>query len=510
MNGKAYGGRFLSVSLAAAGVGLLAAPGYSAGTAKPNILFIAVDDLRPQLGCYGVEWMKSPNIDKLSAEGVRFSRHYVAQAVCIPSRASVFTSLRCERTQQVYGPMRWQQVPEAESMGKKFSTLGYQTASLGKIWHTEGEPHGDFFDVEWSTQSTNEGRYALPQNLKYNVAKKVDVKKGKAKKGDAKPADLSPITECADVPDEAYRDGMTANKAIETMRQFKATGKPFLLAVGFRKPHLPFDAPKKYWDLYEESKMPLAPHPDLPKGMPELAYNNSPNFFSYDYGTYAPLPTGKFGRMPDATARHLVRAYAAATSFADAQAGRVLDELNRLGLAENTIVVLWGDHGFFLDDIQQWSKHSNFERAARSPLIIRAPGYTRGGVCNAFVGSVDILPTLLDLAGLPPMKISDGTSLKPLLANPSTPWSEAVWHCYPRGKNIGFAVRTSQARYVEWRAGWSLKAPLVCREYYPLEGDGFVDELSNEADNPAFAAQVAKHANLLRQNPAFKTKKPVP
>jgi iduronate 2-sulfatase len=480
-------------------LGGLALTGQMCGAAKPNILFIAVDDLRPQLGCYGVDWMKSPNIDKLSASGVRFERHYVQQAVCIPSRVAAFTSLRCERTRQIYGPMRWQNVTNAESIGKVFSARGYQTASLGKIWHAEGEPHGDRFDIEWSAKG---GMYALPQNLAYNAAKKAGKKGGTA----MDTGTLPPITECADVPDDVYRDGMTAAKAIEVMRQFKASDKPFLLAVGFVKPHLPFNSPKKYWDLYDEAKMPLAPHPDLPKGMPELAYNNSPNFQSYDYGTYAPLPKDKYGKMPDATARHLVRAYAAAASYSDAQVGRVMSELESLGLANDTIVILWGDHGFFLGDLNQWSKHSNFERAARSPLIIRAPGFTRGGVSEAFVGTVDLLPTLLDLAGLAPLKITDGTSLRPLLQNPSAAWSEAAWHCFPRGKTIGFAVRTSQARYVEWHDGWSLDAPLAFREFYPLSGSGFVDELVNEVDTPAFAVLVAKHAGLLRQNPGFQKK----
>jgi arylsulfatase A-like enzyme len=468
------------------------------GAGKPNVLFIAVDDLRPQLGCYGVEWMKTPNIDKLAAGGVRFERHYVQQAVCIPSRVAAFTSLRCERTRQVYGPMRWQNVPNAESIGKVFTARGYQTVSLGKIWHAEGEPHGDRFDLEWSAKG---GMYALKENLQFNEFKKAARKDGKQ----SQTGPLPSITECADVEDDAYRDGMTATKAMEVLRQFKqAAAKPFLLAVGFVKPHLPFNAPKRYWDLYEEAKMPLAPHPDLPRNMPELAYNNNPNFYSYDYGTYAPLPKDKIGHMPEGTARHLVRAYAAAASYSDAQVGRVLGELDRLGLANDTIVILWGDHGFFLGDLNQWSKHSNFERAARSPLIIRAPGFTRGGVSDAFVGTVDLLPTLLDLAGLPPLKVSDGTSLRPLLKNPSASWAEAAWHCFPRGKRIGFAVRTRQARYVEWREGWSLEAPLVAREFYPLEGTGFVDELVNEAENPAFAAQVTRHSTLLRENPAWK------
>jgi arylsulfatase A-like enzyme len=370
--------------------------------------------------------------------------------------------------------MRWQQVPNAEPLGKAFAARGYQTASLGKIWHAEGEPHGDRFDLAWTPGA---GSYARPEHARFNSSAKP------ASPGGPQDGELPPITECAEVPDDAYRDGQTAAKAVAVLREFGTAGKPFMLAVGFSKPRLPFNAPKRYWDLYDPAVLSLAAHPDLPAGMPELAYNNNPNFHSYDYGTYAPLPKDRFGRMPDATARHLIHAYAAAASYADACVGRVLDELERLGLAGSTLVVLWGDHGFFLGELNQWSKHSNFERAARSPLIIRAPGLAAGAVSEALVGTVDILPTLLDVTGLPPLAVSDGTSLKPLLKDPATPWAEAAWHCFPRGKRIGFAVRTRQARDVEWREGWSLDAPLFAREFYRLDARGFADEVANEAEN---------------------------
>ena len=473
---------------------------------KPNVLFIAVDDLRPELGCYGAKGMLTPNIDRLAASGVLFERHYVQFAVCIPSRAALLTSLRSERTHQIYGPPMWDKVPGVSPIGKTFKAGGYSTVSLGKIWHVEGGQLTDVFDVKWAPDG---GQYANPGNAalseKYRKAKVALKKSGQ---GDAEPGGpLPPVTECAEVPDNAYADGMIADRAIAEMSRLQGEGNPFLLAVGFHKPHIPFVAPRKYWELFDESKLSLAPNPEFPRDMPSIAFSGNPNFYNYDYEAFAPLP--QEGRMPDATARHIIHGYRAAVSFVDAQVGRVLDELDRLGLTGNTIVVLWGDHGFHLGDTGMWGKQTNFESATRSPLIARAPGRTKAGSrSRALVETVDIFPTLLDLCGLPPLPLSDGRSFLPLLDDPQRPWKEAVCHVFDRhpkvdGKSqlvIGHGVRSASHRLVSWRAGWELSGKEVAVELYDYDNDPF--ETRNVAADPSYAQTLAKLRQLLQELPA--------
>jgi arylsulfatase A-like enzyme len=488
---------------------LAAAASVAAAATRPNILFIAADDLRPQLGCYGEAWMQTPHLDRLAQSAVRFDRHYVQIAVCIPSRVAMLTSLRSERTQQVFGPMRWQRVSGAAALGNTFRGHGYAAVSLGKIWHAEGEAHGDAFDREWAPAPQVYASRASQSLMEHMQA----ARKGKRASKKSAPAEksttpLPPITESADVGDEAYADGRSAREAVAELRRLAGGEKPFLLAVGFLKPHIPFAAPKKYWDLYRESGIPLAAARDFPRDMPAVAFSHHPNFYNYDYGARPPLPKGT-GRMPDDTARHLIHAYAAATSYMDAQVGKVLAELERLRLTENTVVVFWGDHGFHLGDAGHWGKQTNFERATRSPLMIRAPGVTRAGVCSALVETVDLFPTLLDLAGLPALAVSDGTSLRPWLRDPAAPSRPAVYHVFNRTASpgtteprIGFAVRTADSRYLEWHRGWTLDGPLVAREYYRYSA-AHPDEEANLADDPARAGEVAVLAKLLRASPGW-------
>ncbi len=487
--------RLVGVLLASLGL-FSAATLFAAETVRrPNILFIAVDDLRPELGCYGCREARSPNIDRLAASGMRLDRHYVQFAVCIPSRVALLTSLRSERTHQIYGPPVWQKIAGARPWGETFKAGGYSTVSLGKIWHVEGGPVGrDTFDVKWTPAG---GQYADPAHeaLKNRNQQARLAQKGKGKTKGASvppPADMPPITECAEVPDNVYPDGQTGDRAIEEIRRLKSAGKPFMLAVGFFKPHLPFCAPKKYWDLYDEGAMSLAPNPELPRDMPEVAFSGHPNMFNYSYGDYAPLQMGQ--RMPDRTARHLIRAYRACVSFTDAQVGRLLDELEALGLTQDTIVVLWGDHGWHLGDSGLWSKHTNFEAATWAPLIVRAPGTTKLGThSRALVETVDILPTLLDLCGLPALPVSDGRSFRPVLEHPERPWKSAVFHVFDRhrvidGKNtliLGFAVRTPTHRLVSWRVGWDLEGREIAAELYDYVSDPH--ETRNLAGDPAQA-----------------------
>jgi iduronate 2-sulfatase len=463
------------------------------GAEKPNVLLIAVDDLRPQLGAYGVEWMKTPHMDQLAASGTRFNHHYVNIAICIPSRVSLLTSLRSERTRQVYGRMRWQQVQGARPMGKTFKDAGYHAISLGKIWHTQNEPSGDQWDVHWrpkapqyAAESAPESNQPAPSPQKHRVG--------------------TPVTEAVDVPDETYADGATRQKAIAELKRIaQDPSRPFLMAVGFVRPHLPFVAPKRYWDLYDRASLPLAPLPEFPQNAPAIANNRGKSAYR-EVTNYSGV--ANTAPMDEATQRLLIHGYAACVSYTDAQIGHLLQAVKDLGLEKNTIVVLWGDHGWHLGDLDQWTKATLFERATRSPLIVRAPGKAPG-VCDRLVETVDIFPTLLDLCGLPKLAVADGRSFAPLLDDPTQDWKEAVYHCFDRpGQSntsapiIGYAVRTAKARYVEWHQGWSLDGKLIASEFYRYSPQ-MPDEKWNLIAKPEAQADIEKHRLLLRENPSL-------
>jgi arylsulfatase A-like enzyme len=469
---------------------------------KPNVLFIAVDDLRPELACYGAP-VHSPNIDRLAEQGIRFNRHYVQMAVSIPSRTALLTGLRSERTHQLYGPPVWKDVPGVQSWGNTFKEGGYETVSLGKIWHVEGGKNSDTFDVQWTPGT--QFSYADEQNRENN-ATYIQLKKTKS---ETEIRYLRPITESANVDDSVYSDGKIALRAIAELKRLAAEKKPFVMAVGFHKPHLPFCAPEKYWKLYREDDIEPATAPFFPKNMPEVAFNKNPSFFSYTYGNYPQLEEGQ--QMDERTARHLRQAYRACVSFVDAQIGKVLDELKRSGLDKNTIIVFWGDHGYHLGETEQWSKQTNFETGARSPLIVKIPwGEHKNTQTNSLVETVDIFPTLLELCHLPAVSLCDGKSFAPLLENPNLPWKEAVYHVFNRrikqdGKPalvIGHAVRTERYRYVSWRIGWGLQGEEIAAELYDYTNGLY--ETENVINTPEYKEIQNKMETLLRQGPAGK------
>jgi len=326
---------------------------HSAFAAKPpNVLFIAVDDLRPEIGCYGAAHMKTPHLDALAAQGMVFERAYCQVAVCNPSRASLLSGTRPDTTgvldnQHFMRP----QMPDVISLPQHFKNHGYTSLSLGKIFHhSEREPGDD--PQSWSEPAWYNGKpyrhWFTKESLDY-------VAKLKALPKDQQPKQLRAAPfEAADEPDDVYPDGQTAVKAIETLQRLKAEGKPFFLGVGFVKPHLPFTCPQKYWDMYPEGSIQLASNAQRPDDAPEPAFHTN-----YELGSYGTVPES--GKIPDAMALKLIRGYRACVSFMDAQMGRVLTELDRLGLRENTIVVLWGDHGYHLGENGIFTKMTNFE-----------------------------------------------------------------------------------------------------------------------------------------------------
>ena len=425
---------------------------------KPNILFIAVDDLRPELGCYGRDYIKSPNIDGLSKSGVTFNRAYVQQAVCSPSRTCVMTGVRPD-TSKVTDLVTHFRValPDVVTLGQHFKQSGYFVQGMGKIYHGHLDDPPTW-SVPWFTPKAP--RYALPENLATSpVATEGEpddaapATKGKKKKakaasagGDGEAGGGGMVYECADVPDNTYQDGKVAELAVKTLQDMSKKGQPFFLAVGFIKPHLPWVAPKKYWDLYDESKIALAPNPFYPKDAPSYAIRK------FDGEIYQYRGMGAKGtEVSDELAHKLKHAYYASVSYSDAQVGLVLAELKRLGLDKNTIVVLWGDHGWKLGEHSSWGKHSNVENDVNAPLIFSAPGMKNAGThSDALVEFVDIYPTLSELAGLSLPSHLEGTSLKPLLDDPKRVWKSAVFSQYPRNELMGYSMRTERYRLTVW------------------------------------------------------------
>jgi len=415
--------------------------------ARPNVLFIAVDDLRPELGCYGSRHIRTPNIDKLAKSARLFKRHYIQSAVCGPSRCSLLTGRRLWSWDCWKSARKLKTEPSAAvSFPHLFRRGGYRTVCIGKISHLPGgvtDPAQKRHEVpfSWDLSYAPIGKWKDPWGAFFCYAD------GSVREyGYGRNKTDTPAFECADVADEGYADGLNAREAIKQLGDLKSRGKPFLLAVGFYKPHLPHNAPKKYWDMYDPDKIPLAPNRQPPRNV-DADISLHPSFELT--GHYA-WPGGK-GKITDAQARNQRHAYFACVSYMDAQVGKVLGELKRLGLDRNTIVVLWGDHGWHLGEHGIFGKQTNFEIAARSPLIVRMPDMPRAGKStDALAETVDIYPTLAELCGLKPPADLPGVSLKPLLDDPDRRGKDGAFSFFGRGRYFGRTLRTDRYRIVEW------------------------------------------------------------
>ena len=409
---------------------------------KLNVLFIAVDDLRPELNCFGNREIHSPNIDALAARGTLFERAYCQVAVCGASRASLMTGLRPETTRcwDFRTPMR-EKNPEALSMPQHFKMQGYKTLSIGKIYHATN----DDYPQGWSEKPLRGlgATYASPQGIaEQKKASRIQKETGVRTNGPASENGGA-------VSDDAYNDGMVAKTAIARMKQLAAEKTPFFLAVGFDRPHLPFNAPGKYWNLYDRAAIKVPSRDKVINGLP------------YDGSSWGELKNYsdiglKTKELDDAKTRELIHGYRASVSYMDAQVGRLLAALDETGLAKNTVIVLWGDHGYYLGDYGEWCKHTTYEVSSKVPLIIAAPGIKGGQTTRALTELVDLFPSLCDLTGNPIPENLHGASLKPVLNNPGTPWKEGVFSQYfkqkPKvGKVLGTSLRTDRYRYTEWR-----------------------------------------------------------
>lgn len=366
-------------------------PKEKAESAKPNILFIAVDDLRPELGFYGQNHIYSPSLDKLAGEALVFNRAYCNVPVCGASRASLLTGMRPTRYRFIgFNARKDLETPHVISLPMQFKNNGYTTISNGKVYHHKNDDSLAWDEI-WHPDG-NSRDYLLQENIELNSRE--------GKRG-------MPF-EAADVADTEYRDGKIAVKGISDLKQLKETGKPFFLALGFMKPHLPFNAPKKYWDLYDRNQINLPENYLQQESTPDEAYHNFGELRSY-----AAVPPK--GPVSEELAKELIHGYYACVSYVDAQIGRVLEELENLGLAENTIVVLWGDHGWNLGDHMLWCKHCTFESSLHVPLIIKVPGKTNGTKTQSITEYIDIYPSLCDLAGIEKPSHLEGESFVPLI-----------------------------------------------------------------------------------------------
>ncbi|MEQ1825969.1 MAG: sulfatase [Pirellula sp.] len=414
---------------------------------RPNILFIAVDDLRPEFGAYGADYVKSPNLDRIAKAGITFQRAYCQQAVCSPTRSSLMTGTRPDTTKVWDLNTHFRTaLPDVVTLGEHFKNNGYFVQGMGKIYHG-GFDDPQTWSVPWQTPKAQ--AYGLAENLALNNRQpNTGNQNANNRRNQATPRNSrGPAYEGADVRDNTFQDGKVAELALSALNEINKKKEPFFLAVGFTKPHLPFVAPKKYYDLYDPAKIQLAPNKYRPKDAPE--YSVQPGG---ELRAYHGIPAES---IPDDLARQLKHGYYAAISYMDAQVGLLLDELDKLGLAKNTIVILWGDHGWKLGEHDAWCKHSNCENDTNTALLLSVPGMKHAGAkTKGLVEFVDIYPTLADLAGLSLPSHLEGTSFKGLIENPHQTWKKAAFSQYPRsaqGKSImGYSMRTDRYRFTAW------------------------------------------------------------
>ncbi len=457
---------------------------------KPNVLFIAVDDLRCALGCYGDTQAITPNFDRLAARGMLFQRAYCQFPVCGPSRASVMTGLYPDTSGVYWFENADSKVPDCLVLSQHFKNNGYRTARFGKIFNNPMD-FGDSWD-EKPFFPTPEGytwrstAYAIRKNK--DLAEEAGKRAQGAASRESRFEDLPapPSVEIADVPDDAYPDGWITDETIRFIKENK--DRSFFVGAGFIKPHLPLAAPKKYWDMYDANKFKLAGNQFLPKNIKDFMATDL-----FELRAFGDIP--KQGELSEEKKRQLTHGYYACVSYIDAQIGRLLDTLDELGIADNTLICLWGDNGFHLGENGIWAKHVNWEFTNRLPLIFAGPGIERG-VCPAIVQFLDMYPTLADMAGLSIPDHCEGKSLKPLLKEPAQPWSDIALSQYkggPQATLTSYSMRTERYRYSEWRRVEDGKVAGV--ELYDLENDpqGNV----NLAGNESYAAEIAEHAERL-------------
>lgn len=424
-------------------IAVLSCAPFAIGDTPLNVLMIAVDDLRPELNCYGASHIKSPNIDRLASQGTRFDRAYCQVAVCGASRASLLSGCRPETTNcwDFKTPLR-SKMPDVLTLPQHFKQNGYATAFLGKVYHNARDDASSWtVDVNQLAPKDGDkgkGYVATPWHKRVDHPSIPNLKHG-------------PSTENGgNVPDDAYTDGHNADRAVKLINAFANEADPFFLAVGFIKPHLPFVAPGKYWEMYDRDSIQVPSRADVVDSVPygRSGWGELKNYPDIDRNTDV---------LDDDKTRELIHGYYASVSYMDAQVGKLLDALDATGQRENTIVLLWGDHGWYLGDFGDWCKHTNYEVATHVPLIVSAPGLPTNQETRSLVEFVDIFPTLCDLTGIETPGHCQGTSMVSVLSDPATQTKPAAFSQYYKSKRgvgqiLGTSVRTDRFRYTEWRS----------------------------------------------------------
>ena len=486
---------------------------------KKNVLFIAIDDLKPLLNCYGNEHVHSPNIDALAARGILFRNAHCQQALCGPSRLSLLTGLYPD-TLGIYGmgSKRYEfrpKHPDMITLPQHFKNNGYETIGTGKIYdprNVEVDQSGRPDPDSWTKFASNPvSKNAGTKTRMYQDPEVRELAAKLTKEAKAKGlADRKlryyvrergggPAVECFDVPDEGYRDGAIANYALEQLDELKDSQKPFFLAVGFVKPHLPFVAPKKYWDLYDRDKLEIAPFQVYPQGAPDCAET------AYvEARTYSGVPMD--GPIAKAKQQELIHGYLACVSYVDAQIGKLIAKLKETGLDDNTVIVLWGDHGFHLGDKQLWGKHTTYEQSTHAPLIFAGKGVPAGKSNPSPVNFVDIYPTICELTAQDTPQGLDGKSLMPIFSDSTESVNEFAASIYPHEGKWGIAIRTERYRYVTWYDGklskdWQgirLQDEPQFTELYDYQADPL--ERKNLSGDPEYAKAEIGLAKLNRRH----------
>lgn len=471
-------------------VAVLAAlvPGALASSSKPNVLFIAVDDMRPQLGCYGDPVAKTPHMDRLAARGLLFNRAYCQQALCSPSRISLLSG-RYPATTRILsiGPALRETMPDIVTLPQHFKNNGYFTRSLGKVYHVGIDDPASWSVPPWHSKKPRYGPAGQAV-----VKRKAEALRASGKpipqKGPEAPH-FGPAFEAPEVGDDDLLDGDTTCNALSSLLELAGKPEqPFFLAVGYANPHVPWVAPKKYWDLYQREAIPLPANRYVPRKAPEFAAKTGQDFFWYTNVPKDKVITEEFGR-------ECLHGYLAAISFVDAQVGRLLDALDASPAAKNTVVVLWSDHGYYMGEHNWWgSKHNNYEGATRAVLLVSVPGQKHlGARTEALTDFVDIYPSLAEICGLPAPVGAEGVSFAPLLENPQASVKDRAFSFYSMGGHLGVAMRTDRWRFVEWtKAG---KEPVF--ELYDHQLDPAENE--NRAGSPGQAGLIQQLSAELRQ-----------
>ncbi len=479
---------------------------------KTNVVFIIVDDLKPLINAFGESQIKTPNLDSFTNEAVSFTNAHVQQAVCASSRISFLTGTRPDVTQvlDLKTDMR-EKLPNSLTLPEYFKQNGYTSASIGKVFHgaKDDDPqswsvliHDGQLPYNAKTGAPADFQYHNPYTRKvYNSLlekKKTGIKV--KMRPELNKAGARPSTETLDLPDDAYIDGALATKSIELLKGFQDKNQPFFLAIGFKKPHLPFVAPKKYWDLYNSEDIKLAKYQKHAVGSPSYAYHNFGELKNY---SDIKSNLDDQGRVIEKKQRELIHGYYAAVSYVDAQIGKVLNYLKDSGIEKNTLIVLIGDHGWHLGDHGLWNKHSTFEQATRTPMIIKSPKGKTGVKISSPVEMVDIFPTMCEVAGLKKPKQLQGLSLAPILNGNKTSIKNAALSQWPRNGKMGYALRNNRYRYVEWRVGdWKkskdyMHGKVAAIELYDYQKDPL--ETKNLAQEKEYAAVVKKLKKELEQ-----------